>query len=82
MGMDPNPGKALRRKTLVHLPIEVIGDRHIFEPDRHRAALLADQADILHEQQVVFRGDPETADLGITQVTQPLQFGPGIRRQP
>ena len=54
----------------IHLPVKEIGDRSIVELDRVPVQSLADQLDVGDVQEIVGRGDPKSADLGIAQIAQ------------
>jgi hypothetical protein len=82
MRMNPNPSAVRRLPAQINLLIEELGDGVIFESHGDDRADLAEQHKLFHEQQVVCRGNPKTADFGVTQIPQEQQLGPRCRRKP
>ena len=80
--MNPDPTKLLRMETRIHLVVKEIGDRIIDEGHMSQRTGLFHNLQILHQQQVVLRGNPEASDFGLSIVTQVQQFRPGSRAEP
>ena len=80
--MDPTSGERLRLPSGIHLFVKEVGDRLVAECDRDRCAVLFHDSNILDQRQVVWCGQPETADLGFAPITKEQQLAPGSGREP
>ena len=79
MRVNPDATKLFWLSTLIDLRIEEVSDGFIVEFDMRPRAVLADELNIVDEQQVVRAGDAEAADFGFAQVTQEQQLRPRCR---
>ena len=82
MRMNPNSTKLLRAETCIYLIIKEVCDRLIVESHMGQRAILLHKLQILHQQQIVLRNNPEATDFGVSIITQVQQFRPGCRAEP
>ncbi len=68
--MNPDSTKLLRAKACIDLIVKEIRDRIIVESHMSQRAGLFHQLQILHQQQIVLRGNPKASDFGVTIITQ------------
>jgi hypothetical protein len=80
--VNPDPGELLRRAAEVDLLLEVVGDPLVREPDRDRGAELGNELDVLDQEGVFHRRDPEPADFRRSEVAEVLELGPGVGGEP
>lgn len=67
--VNPDPRELLRLAAGVDLGVKKVGHRLVFELDVGPGGGLSDERDVLDQQQIVGRRNPEPADLGFTFVT-------------
>ena len=82
VGVNPDPPALFRATTEVDLLLEVFSHRDVVERDECLGAALADELDLADQQQVIGAGDAKRSDLGLADITQEQQLGPGCRREP
>ncbi|TWU33420.1 hypothetical protein Q31b_57370 [Novipirellula aureliae] len=74
MGVNPDPGKLVRRPSFVDLSIEEVGNRFVIELDGHRGAALSYEFDVDDQQWVVGIADTESTDFAWPRITQAEQL--------
>ncbi len=82
MRVNPDPAKLFRLSAEVHLLFEKVRDRAVLKCDKGLGAVLLNQLQVLHEQQIVRCGNSEPTDFGGTEVTQVPELRPGCRAEP
>ena len=66
----------------IHLAVEEVRHRRVVKDDRSQVAILTQKLDILDVEQVLGRGNPETAHFAIARIAQVKQLGPGRGAEP
>ena len=70
MRVQPDPRETVRRQTRVDLLVKEVGHSHVVEGDRRGRTSLPKKLDVFHQQGIGGCGNPESADLGLADVTQ------------
>ncbi len=69
MSVNPDSTELLGLATSVNSFVEEVDNRVVVELDRHCRAALTDEADVLHEQQIIGGRDTEAANFGVAETT-------------
>jgi hypothetical protein len=81
MGMHPDPAKLLGLQVMIDVLVKKVCYGFIDEGCGELGAILLDELDIFHQQQVILVGDAEAAHFGSAAVAQVQQLGPGGGRE-
>ncbi len=81
MGMYPEASELFWPPTKIDLSVEILGHRVVIEGDSDGRAELWDQDELLDQQEVVGCRDPESANFGLSHITQEQEFGPRCRAE-